>query len=476
MHVRLASVLALVLFVLAGCSATTEIGASDLEGTPAPVADGSGDSDDGDRQSELSSREVFETIESSVVYVQSPDDLSSGSGIVIDGGWILTNAHVVDRHQTMRIGRSDGADLGLHPVHAVDWVFDLALVGPITDTSLQAIPRGVSADLGLGSRVLLAGFPDEDTILPTPTLTEGIVSRRRYVAVGDYPFIQVDATIAPGQSGGALVNGWGELVGISGLEFGEGEFGLAFAADEMWPRIDAMVALGGAALPSGPDEFALTGTAGPLRNFGFIVEVEEGSAMDILVTSVADVWVDVQTLGGITVELQERSTDPFRERGSADSLYIDELVEGGEDVIADLDAGFYQVVIGAFGEEIVDVEVSSANPMRTFVDAEEGQVLPVNEVVEGDFDWVRDTDQWELPLQAGQEVTLTVDGIADTIVVVRLNDEAIATSDDESLGMFGTGSRVSFTVEETATYVVEVGTFDQTRWGYLIEALVTDAP
>lgn len=424
---------------------------------------------------QLTSEAIYEQIESSIVYVLAPDGLSSGSGFVIDGGWIVTNAHVVDRHESMLIGRSDGSELGLVPVHAVDWIFDLALVGPITDESLVPIAVGESAGLSLGSRILLAGFPDEDNAAPTPTLTEGIVSRRRFVALGDYPFVQVDATIAPGQSGGAMINDRGELVGISGLEFGQGEFGLVFASDPMVPRIDDMIANGGPALPSGPAQFELAGQVGPLRNYGFTVEVEESGNIDMLVTSPADVWVDLQTLGGITVSQPPPERDAFRERGVGETvLYIDELAEGGEEIITSLDPGTYQVVIGGFTEDLVDVDVTSINPMREFADPEEGRTLPVNEIVEGNFDWARDTDQWQLPLVAGQQVTITADGIADTLLVLRLDDVVVETSDDEGLGLFGTGSRIDFIADVDGTYIIEVGTFDQTRWGYLLEARVSN--
>lgn len=454
------------------CRASTEIGAleqpADGAIDDATVAAGSDDA----AAPELTSELVFEAIENSVVYVLAPDDLSSGSGVVIDGGWILTNAHVVDRHESVRIGRSDGQDLGLFPVHAVDWVFDLALVGPIEDPSLQPIARGESGSLSLGARVLLAGFPDEDSIAATPTLTEGIVSRRRFVAIGDYPFLQVDATIAPGQSGGALVNGHGELVGISGLEFGEGEFGLALASDPMWPRIDQMIDRGAIQENPAPAVLEISGEVGPLRNFGFAVEVDESGSIDMLVASEADVWVDLQTPGGITVTQSQDTLDPFRERGGETQLYIDELIEGGEDVLGTVEPGTYQVLIGSFNDTIETVEVTGTNGMRPFPDVEESMTLPVGEVVEGQFDWVRDTDQWQLPLSAGDQVVITSDGIADTVLVIRLGDEVIAGSDDEGLGLFGTGSRVEFTAAETGTYTVEVGSYDQTRWGYLIEASV----
>ncbi len=471
MHARPTLILAVFLLLASSCSASTEIGS-----VGQPAAAGKGDDGVTSAQSpnvELSSEAIYEQIESSIVFVSAPDELSSGSGFVIDGGWIVTNAHVVDRHETVLIGRSDGTELGLVPVRAVDWVFDLALVGPITDASLLPMTVGESASLSLGSRVLLAGFPDEDSARPTPTLTEGIVSRRRFVALGDYPFLQVDATIAPGQSGGAMINGAGELVGISGLEFGEGEFGLVFASDPMWPRIQDMIAVGGSDLPSGPAVFELSGDVGPLRNFGFTIEVEASGSLDLRVTSSADVWVDLQTLGGLTVNQSRESADPFRVRGENDTvLYVDEQAEGGEDLIATVDPGTYEVLIGGFTDSVVDVEVTSINPLREFVDVEDGQTLTPGVLFEGAFDWARDTDQWELSLTAGENVTITADGIADTVLVVRLDDVVIASSDDEGIGLFGTGSRIAFTADTTGTYTVEVGTFDQTRWGYLIEATV----
>ncbi len=467
----LAFLLLLVLLLGTACSASTEIGEFDADGTTTDASDADGDVDTDARGPQLSSEAVFASIENSVVFVQAPDRLSSGSGIVLEGGWILTNAHVVDRHPSVRVGRGDGEDLGLHDVHSIDWVFDLALIGPVTDPSLTPISRGVSSELSIGSRVLLAGFPDENSALPTPTLTEGIVSRRRSVSLGDFPFLQVDAKIAAGQSGGALVNGWGELVGISGLVFGGGDFGLVFASEPLWPRVDDLIATPGPALPNGPAQFELNEQAGPLRNISFTLEVEEGGSIDMSVTSPADVWVDVQTLGGITVN-GAQAADPLRGL-PAGALFIDEVFEGGEDVIARVEPGTYQVVIGAYSQEIVDVEVLALNEMRTFSDVEELQTLPTNQIVEGDFDWVRDTDTWELPLQAGQEVVITADGISDPVLVVRLDDVVIGTSDDEGLGLFGKGAQVSFVAEETATYRVEIGMLDRdARWGYLLEASV----
>lgn len=462
---HVARYLVVLVVVLAGCSASVAVVDPLYEADDGAVSAGA----DG----ELSSEDVYEKIQDSIVYIEAPNGDSSGSGVVIDGGWIVTNAHVVDRFERVVVGRSDGTDLGEHTVHGVDWIFDLALIGPIDDPSLVPMERAESATLALGDRVLLVGFPDEDTVAPTPTLTEGIVSRRRYVALGDFPFLQVDATIAPGQSGGAMVDGNGRLVGISGLEFGQGEFGLVFESDPMWPRIDALIAQGSTPLPSGTASNTLTDEIGPLRSLGFVVEVDETGMINMSVRSDDDIYVDVQTLGGVTVNNVTLSPDPFRESNIEERLYVDEAVEGGEDVIAEMDPGLYQVVVGSFGAGPAQVEVMSTSAMWPFEDPEENAELPVGSVVEGSIDWSRDSDRWTLTLEAGQQVEIIADGIADTVIAVRLDGDAIVASDDEGLGLFGTGSQVSFTAEVAGAYTVEIGSFDNERWGYLIQATVS---
>lgn len=459
-----ACLLGFCLLLLTSCSASTEV----VE-LPAGAAESESSATE---RVELTNEGVFRSVENSIVFVQSPTN-STGSGIVIQDGWILTNAHVVNRHDSVRIGRSDGVDLGLQPVHAVDWIFDLALVGPIDDAMLEPIAAGVSADLSLGSRVLLIGFPDEPELDPTPTLTEGIISRRRSIAVGDYPFLQVDATIAPGQSGGALVNANGELVGISGLQFGVGEFGLAFASDGMFPRVDALLASPPPDPPLAETSFELSASIGSVRTFGFLLDVDDSGTIDLLASGTGDFWIDLLSPGSATVTQSNRPADPFQLPQNDTVLFVDDATAGGENLIATVEPGTYNVVVGSFDDEMTDLQITSTNALRRLPDIEDGLTLPANQIVEGASDWTRDTDSWELALTEGDDVTIVVDGISDTLLAVRLDDELIAGSDDANLGIFGTGSRVSFIAETTGVYIVEVGTFDPTRWGYLLEATVT---
>lgn len=415
--------------------------------------------------------DVYRSISNSIVYLEGEG--SSGSGIVIDGGWILTNAHVVQRFEEINVGRADGVPLGAYPVYGTDWVFDIALVGPVDDPLLVPFDRVPSADLSIGDVVMLLGFPDEDTVDPTPTLTAGIMTRRRQPAVGEFPFLQVDATIAPGQSGGALVDAAGNLIGISGIEVGQGEFGLALESDAMWPRVDRLLDLGGTdAIPTGEFLFSLEGEVGPRRTLSFIVEVDESGAIALSAESESDVYIDVQTLGGITASQVEPAPDPFNSGvlSTGTDFFIDEVITGVEMLNSTIDPGTYQVVIGSFAERATPVQITSENPLRAIPDLEEGAALPLGQIVEGQIDWAQDSDRWTLDLAAGDTLDLVVDGIPDVVVVIRLDGVPLATADDDALGLFGYGAELTFVAPETATYEVEIGSFDVTPWGYLVEA------
>ena len=485
------ALLVVIIAFLTACSASAQVAVSDLQ----PLADGDaeavvaadGEPADGEpvdsepveggpvegeadesTTGEGDLAEVFANVARSIVFIDTPD--GTGSGVVIEGGWILTNAHNVDRYETVRIGASDGSDLGDHQVHGVDWLVDLALVGPIDDPAVDELARSSSAEARIGDPVLLIGYPDESNVAPTPSLTTGIVARLREAALGDIRLIQTDATIAGGQSGGALLDVEGRLLGISGLQFGEGEFGLAVESDSLWPRVDVLIENPTPTLPTDTPIPTDTAEIGSLRNYGAVVEVDESGEINVLVIGQADVWLEIQTLGGTRLFDEPGDRDFFNptDQDVFREFFIDDLLEGGEELNATIDPGTYQLVVGSFSGEAVEITINSDNGLQPFLDLEEGATLPIGELVEGNIDFTGDSDRWRLDLVADEPITITSDGIADPVVVVRFADEVVATSDDEGIGVFGTGAQLTFTPEETGTYEVEVATFDPTRWSYLI--------
>ena len=157
-----------------------------------------------------------------------------GSGVIISkDGYIITNNHVVAGASEVSITLNDGEEF-IATVVGADPETDIALIKIEGDEGkvFDYVPFGNSDDLQVGEWVLAVGNPFN----LTSTVTAGIVSaKNRANIVGQaktiQSFIQVDAAVNPGNSGGALVNTRGELVGINTAIFSEnGSFaGYAFA-------------------------------------------------------------------------------------------------------------------------------------------------------------------------------------------------------------------------------------------------------
>ncbi len=163
---------------------------------------------------------------------QMPRDFkqqSLGSGFVIDrDGFILTNNHVVEKSDEIRVRFADEKEFAAKIVGR-DPKTDLALIKIETDHSLVPLPLGDSEGLEVGDWVVAIGNP----FGLGHTVTAGIVSAKyRQIGAGAYDnFIQTDASINPGNSGGPLLNSAGEVVGINSAIYSQsgGSIGIGFA-------------------------------------------------------------------------------------------------------------------------------------------------------------------------------------------------------------------------------------------------------
>ena len=150
--------------------------------------------------------------------VQTPKREGSGSGVIIStDGYIVTNNHVVDGADELTVTLNDNKEYSARII-GTDKTTDLALI-KISATNLPAMPIGDSDKLKVGEWVLAVGNPFNFN----STVTAGIVSAkaRSLGANGIESFIQTDAAINSGNSGGALVNTRGELVGINAMLYSQ---------------------------------------------------------------------------------------------------------------------------------------------------------------------------------------------------------------------------------------------------------------
>ena len=167
----------------------------------------------------------------------------AGSGFIIDpAGFVVSNNHVVGNASRVVVALQDGTELPAR-ILGTDEATDLALLTVESRTPLPAVPWGVSGTMRVGNWVVAAGNP----FRLGGTVTAGIVSARgREIGVGPFDdFIQTDAAVNPGSSGGPLFNVAGEVIGINTAIYSPtGSYaGISFAtpSDIARPVVEALM-------------------------------------------------------------------------------------------------------------------------------------------------------------------------------------------------------------------------------------------
>lgn len=181
----------------------------------------------------LSLQEIYEQNIPSVVSIScsTQTETNTGSGVILsDRGYIVTNYHVVRDAETITVRLTDDRIFTALLVGA-DRITDLAVIY-VDAPDLQAAQFGSSASLRVGDAVAAIGDPLGGQL--SGSMTNGIVSAvNRNVLMNGLPMelIQTNAALNPGNSGGPLINCYGQVIGINSLKaVGEsGADGIAFA-------------------------------------------------------------------------------------------------------------------------------------------------------------------------------------------------------------------------------------------------------
>ena len=200
----------------------------------------------------------------------------SGSGIIIsEDGYVVTNQHVIDGATEVSVILNTGEEYTATIV-GQDTKTDLAVLKISVDAKLTAATLGSSSDLQVGELAVAIGNPMGMEF--SGSVTAGIVSavnRTMTIDERTYNLIQTDAAINGGNSGGALINQYGEVIGINSVKLsstGIEGMGFAIAIDEAKPVIDDLISAG---YVTGRPLVGIT--IQPTRYGLFIDSVQEGS-------------------------------------------------------------------------------------------------------------------------------------------------------------------------------------------------------
>lgn len=193
------------------------------------------------KKEELSVEEIAKRVGPSIVgisctsivqsYFGAQQSESGGSGIIIDDkGHIVTNYHVIEGGSKIRVKLTSGNEYEASVVGG-DEKTDIAVIKIAAKEELHVATIGNSDEVEVGTLAVAIGNPLASELFGT--VTAGVISGvNRTMTVGqrDMNLIQTDAAISPGNSGGALINKYGEVIGINSVKLvDDAAEGLGFA-------------------------------------------------------------------------------------------------------------------------------------------------------------------------------------------------------------------------------------------------------
>jgi hypothetical protein len=331
------------------------------------------------RQGERPAKAVLRCAEGAVAFVET--EAATGTGVVVEAGgarYLLTNQHVIDPFDAAGV-TVGGATFEAVEVVGIDAAADIALLGPLTGDDLpDPLSLLDGTDVERGDDVFLVGFPgDTGSDGIQATIAAGIVSRVRSAEGFDQAFIQTDAAIGGGQSGGPLFDGDGGLIGIAGLSFAE-EFALALTARDVRASVERIVAGQGdeyLAVPAATREGEGT-TTGSLR----ITDASDGQVLFLPAAGADRTW-------NLTVDAANRPVVAVETFVEAEPLA---LSASTNEVLADVERRLAEASGGA-GDD--------ASDLPGLVDMGGGPELAARETAPGTF---------EIPVDAGESAIVIV--------------------------------------------------------------------
>ena len=394
----------------------------------------------------LTAAQIFAQVSPSIAFVDTAT--WTGSGVLIEGGFLLTNAHVVWPFERVRVVFPDGTEFPSAPVLASDRLGDLAIIGPL-ETTIRPLGLVDGEDLIVGSEVFMVGYPGEVEVFPQPAITRGIISRRREWPSINMSYFQTDAAVAGGQSGGALVSDKGEVIGISGLSFSEAGFGLVASAADVLPRAAALIA--------GEDISGLGDRR--VRLEGGVLESDvalsnQWHSVPFVIHEPTRTDIEISMSGGTSGRFF--LVDLFGERLISSERGAFGVASGSATIEPDTP---YFLIAGQVSLGSANFRISSNVAMVRYDDVDDGTVVEVGQTVPASIDTPFDFDYFVIDLDREQTVEISVDS-AMINPVLRVDSPLLRgeqpVDSDSGGGLLGHNARLTFTAPVPGRYFIVV--------------------
>ena len=369
--------------------------------------------------------------------VDEPDYSYTGSGVLIEGGYIVAAYLAVWPYSTVRVVFADGSEYSDVPVANYDPLAGWALLGPI-DTPAPPLTLGNGESTALGSELFLIVYAEENESFPKPVIGRGSLQALWEPDSAGITYFQTDISVADGVtnevlvnstdtvSGGALVNGRGELIGISVpvQSFERRRSTMAASAADIAPVVTRLI--NRAPQPELKDR-PLVSTAGEFEfvfntrddwdiqweeptyyyHRKFLVQEPIGTVVDIdLIGNASNLDFSLQPFLGLEDRYQryQRTVNEIQHKAGRVELKS----EGPHLLTIRYTPSHNLEGTAEFGE----VRLRSNFPLRPLHDPDDGKTISVGDTIVGSADFPLDNDWFRIGLTEGEDVLISGESVA----------------------------------------------------------------
>lgn len=447
--------------LFAGVSGDGEVPAP---GAPCPESGGERDTD-----------ALLRCVRPSMALLETP--LATGSGVLVEGRYVVTNAHVVEPFDSTTVVFPDGERHEEVPVLGVDFHADVALVGPL-DTARRPllVVRGVPA---ADTDLFLVGYPGDVDDDPEPVIASGALSRIRRLAEHGFTYLQTDATIADGESGGAVIDADGSVLGLSGLSTDDGESTVALSGTDI---LRSMARIRDGEVPPYrplPEDPGVTSTTleFPAEENVWPLTMRTGSrARTVRLTIPAETRPGVlvtDLYGDDLIFVNQEAVDAIeRDLGEPFGVEPDAPVAPGVFEFALPARSYARIELRTRLPEGTRMPVESTVPFNVVADFDNDQPVRIDESLRGVLDPLEVSDAYLLELRAGETVEIFAgSAYGDVAFEVRAPGQSAADAlgvDDSDIGLSGLDARARYEAETPGTYRITVLSAEWRPTGYVL--------
>ena len=416
----------------------------------------------GASDSSLSQEDLYKRIAPSVAFIETPiidggrrvsllngeidqvedylDYSYTGSGVLIEGGYIVAAYLAVWPYRTVRVVFADGSEYSDVPVVNYDPLAGWALLGPV-DTPAPPLTLSNGESTALGSELFLIVYAEENESIPEPVIGRGSLQALWEPDRAGITYFQTDISVADGVtdevlvnstdtvSGGALVNAQGELIGISipVQSFERRTSTMAASAADIAPIVTRLISL--ARHPELNDSL-LASTDGEFEfifntrddwdmqweeptyyyHRRFLVLEPIGTVVDIDLTGDAsDLDFSLQPFLGLEDRYQRYQRTVNEIQHKAGSV---ELRSEGSHLLTIRYSPSYSL---EGTDEFEEVRLRSNFPLRPLHDRDDGKTISVGDTIVGNADFPLDNDWFKIGLTEGEAVLISGESVASYI-------------------------------------------------------------